>query len=402
MIYADNNATTAVAPEAVAAMAPFLGERYFNPSSMYDAAADVAKALAAARAAVARFLGAPDPSEILFTSCATESNNTALFGAAAANPARRHIVTTAVEHPAILEPCRELQRRGYDVTFVPVLPSGALDIPAFVRALRPDETLLVSVMHANNETGVVFPVADLARIAKATSPSILVHTDATQTAGKLPLDLSGAFADVDLLSFSGHKMHAPKGIGVLYVRKGAPLRPFLLGGHQESGRRGGTENLPYAAALAAACDLARAHLPDMPRLAALRDGLQARLLAAIPYLEVNGGTQPRTPNTLSLACHFIEGEAILYGLNELGICASTGSACSSGSLEPSHVLRAMQIPFTAMHGSLRLSFSHLTTPDEIDALADAVPAVVSRLRRLSPYWDAAANAPRPGVLPAQP
>lgn len=402
MIYADNNATTAVAPEAVAAMAPFLGPRYFNPSSMYDAAADVAKALAAARATVARFLNAADPSEVLFTSCATESNNTALFGAAAANPARRHIVTTAVEHPAILEPCRELQRRGYDVTFVPVLPSGALDVPAFVRALRPDETLLVSVMHANNETGVVFPVADLARIAKATSPSILVHTDATQTAGKLPLDLSGEFADVDLLSFSGHKMHAPKGVGVLYVRKGTPLRPFLLGGHQESGRRGGTENLPYAAALAAACDLARAHLADMPRLAALRDDLQARLLAAIPYLEVNGGTQPRTPNTLSLACHFIEGEAILYGLNELGICASTGSACSSGSLEPSHVLRAMQIPFTAMHGSLRLSFSHLTTPAEIDALADAVPAVVSRLRRLSPYWDAAANAPRPGALPSQP
>lgn len=401
IIYADNNATTAVAPEVAAAAAPFLGDCFYNPSSMYAPAAEAARHLAAFRATVARFLNAADPAEILFTSCATESNNTVLFGTAAANSARRHIVTTAVEHPAILEPCRELERRGYSVTYVPVLPSGALDIPAFVRAIRPDETLLVSVMLANNETGVVFPVADLARIVKQTSPAILFHTDATQAAGKLPLDLSGELSNVDLLSFSGHKMHAPKGIGALYIRKGTPIRPFLLGGHQESGRRAGTENLPYAAALAAACDLAQKHLPDMPRLAALRDDLQARLLAAIPYLEVNGATQPRTPNTLSLACHFIEGESILYELDALGICASTGSACSSGSLEPSHVLRAMKIPFTAMHGSVRLSFSHYTTPAEIDAIADALPRVVTSLRRLSPYWNTATNAPR-DTLPSAP
>lgn len=394
LIYADNNATTAVAPEAVEAMRPFLSDCYFNPSSMYDSAADVARRLAGFRADVAHFLRAASPAEVLFTSCATESNNTVLFGTSAANPARRHIVTTAVEHPAILEPCRELERRGYAVTYVPVLPTGELDRAAFVRALRPGETLLVSVMHANNETGVIFPVADLARIVKATDPAILFHTDATQSAGKLPLDLSGELSQVDLLSFSGHKMHAPKGVGALYVRKGTPLRPFLLGGHQESGRRAGTENLPYAAALAAACQLATKHLAEMPRVAAMRDELQTRLQAAIPFLEVNGATQPRTPNTLSLACHFIEGESILYELNERGICASTGSACSSGSLEPSHVLKAMAIPFTAMHGSLRLSFSAYTTQTEIDALANAIPAVVTSLRRLSPYWNEATGTPR--------
>ena len=403
MIYADNNATTSVAPRVLEAMLPWLRDRFHNPSSLYDPAADAAHAVQTARAAVASFLRA-DPAEILFTSCATESNNTALFGTAAANPSRRHIVVSAVEHPAILEPARELQRRGWDVTIVPVDPDGNLSRPDFVRALRPGETLLVSVMHANNETGVVFPVADLARIVKATDPAILFHTDATQTAAKIPLDLSSDFRDVDLLSFSGHKMHAPKGVGVLFVRRGTPLRPFLFGGHQESGRRGGTENVPYIVGLAEACVLAaEAFAAGEPaRIAALRDNLQARLAAAIPYLEVNGARAPRTPNTLNLACHYIEGESILVELNRLGICASTGSACSSGSLEPSHVLRAMRVPFTAMHGSVRFSLSGDNTQADVDAIADALPVVVSNLRRLSPYWNAAANAPRPGSLPANP
>ena len=394
LVYADHNATTPVAPEVVEAMLPWLGPGFFNPSSMYEPALRAAHAVRDARAAVADFVGAADPSEILFTSCATESNNTALFGVAAANPSRRHIVTSAVEHPAILEVCRELERRGYEITRLPVDRQGRIATADYVRALRPD-TLLVTLMTANNETGVVWPVGDWARIAKATDPGIVFHTDATQAAGKLPIDLSGDFQHVDLLSFSGHKMNAPKGIGVLYIRRGTPLRPYLYGGHQESGRRGGTENVPYIAGLARACELAKAHAADLPALAARRDALEADLLSLIPYAEVNGRGAPRTPNTLNLSFHFVEGEAILYALNAQGICASTGSACSSGSLEPSHVLRAMDVPFTAMHGSLRLSFGVSNPQSDFDRIRNILPPIIADLRRLSPYWDQAANAPRP-------
>ena len=398
MIYADNNATTAVAPEVREAMLPYFGEKFFNPSSMYAPATAVAKDLAAARAEIASFVGAEQPSEILLTSCATESNNTALFGAAAANPGRRHVVTSAVEHPAVLETCRELERRGCEVTVLPVDRQGRISAADYVRALRPGETLAVSLMHANNETGVVWPVGEYARIAKETDPEIIFHTDATQTAGKIPFSVSEGFRHVDLLSFSGHKMHAPKGIGVLYVRRGTRMRPFLYGGHQESGRRGGTENVAYAAGLAAACRLAKAHEKEMARVAGLRDWLEAELEKRIPWLEVNGKGAERTPNTLNLAIHFIEGESILYELNEEGICASTGSACSSGSLEASHVLREMHVPFTAVHGSLRLSFSAYTTEGEVRRLADAVPRVAASLRRLSPYWDQAKDAPRESAV----
>ncbi len=393
LVYADNNATTAVVPEVVEAMRPFFGPQFYNPSSMYEPALQVAAALKQSRQTVAGFLGGVDPSEVLFTSCATESNNAALFGVAAANPARRHILTSAVEHPAVLEVCREMQRRGYDVTFLPVNRHGQIATADYVRALRPD-TLLVTLMHANNETGVVWPVGEWARIAKDTDPAILFHTDATQTAGKSPLDLARELRHVDLLAFSGHKMHAPKGVGVLFVRRGTALRPYLLGGHQENGRRGGTENVPYIVGLARACELARDHLPDMTRIAALRDGLQAELLRAVPYLEVNGLDVERTPNTLNLSCHYIEGESILYELNGNGICASTGSACSSGSLEPSHVLKALGVPFTAMHGSIRLSFSAYTTEADVRRIAEVFPRVVANLRHMSPYWDQKRNQPR--------
>lgn len=394
----DNNATTAVAPEVQQAMQPFLESAYFNPSSMYSPAGQVSAAVKAARETVAAFLQAADPSEILFTSCATESNNHALFGVAAANPQRRHIITSAVEHPAIVEPCRELARRGYEVTVLPVDRQGRIAMADYVKALRPD-TLLVTLMHANNETGVVWPVGEYARIAKETDAGILFHTDATQTAGKLPLSMAEAFAQVDLLSFSGHKMHAPKGVGVLYIRRGTAVRPLLLGGHQESGRRGGTENVPYIVGLAAACRLAAAHMAEMPRVAAMRDALEARLLDSIRYLEVNGRGVERTPNTLNVSCHFIEGESILYELDSRGICASTGSACSSGSLEPSHVLTSMDVPFTAKHGSVRLSLSVYNTQAEVEAVAQALPEVVANLRRLSPYWDQARDVPREGALP---
>ena len=393
LIFADNNATTPVAPEVVAAMQPFFGPEFFNPSSMYEPALKVAGALKAARKTVAAFLGGVEPSEVLFTSCATESNNAAIFGVAAANPKRKHVVTSAVEHPAVLEVCRELQRRGHEVTILPVDRQGQIAVADFVRALRPD-TLLVSLMHANNETGVVWPVGEWARIAKETDPGIVFHTDATQTAGKRPLDLVGELAHVDLLSFSGHKMHAPKGVGALYVRRGTPLRPYLLGGHQEAGRRGGTENVPYVVGLARACELAKEHAPDMVRIGKLRDGLEEEILRTVPYVEINGRGAERTPNTLNMACHFIEGESILYELNGYGVCASTGSACSSGSLEPSHVLKAMGVPFTAMHGSVRLSFSAYTTEAEAKRIAEIFPKVVANLRHMSPYWDQKRNCPR--------
>jgi cysteine desulfurase len=393
LVYADNNATTPVAPEVVEAMQPYFGPEFFNPSSMYEPALRVSGAVKASRRTVAEFLGGVDPAEVLFTSCATESNNTAIFGVAAANPARKHILTSAVEHPAVLEVCREMQRRGYDVTILPVDRQGRIATADYVRALRSD-TLLVSLMHANNETGVVWPVGEWARIAKDTDRGIVFHTDATQTAGKIPLDLNGEMSHVDLLSFSGHKMHAPKGVGVLFLRRGTPLRPFLLGGHQESARRGGTENVPYIVGLARACRLAAEHAPDMARIEKLRDGLEEEILRTVPHVEVNGRGVARMPNTLNMACHFIEGESILYELNGHGICASTGSACSSGSLEPSHVLKAMGVPFTAMHGSIRLSFSAYTTEAEARRIAEVFPKVVANLRNMSPYWDQKRNCPR--------
>jgi len=277
IVYVDNNATTCVAPEVFEAMVPYLAREYFNPSSMYEPARKVAEAVRRARQQIARCFGNIRSNEIVFTSCATESNNTAIVGVAKANPQRRHIVTTAVEHPAVLEVCKEMQRGGYEVTFLPVDRHGNLNIKDFVRALRPD-TLLVTIMHANNETGVIFPVAELARITKETDPGIVFHTDATQSVGKLRIDLAGEYRHVDLLSFSGHKLHAPKGIGVLFIRKGTPIRPFMVGGHQESGRRAGTENVPYIVGLAKAMELAYQNLEEEnERLARMRNRLEREL-----------------------------------------------------------------------------------------------------------------------------
>jgi cysteine desulfurase len=394
-VYLDNNATTAVAPEVVEAMQPYFTGEYFNPSSAYDRASPAAQAIKRGREVVARFLGDVDPSEILFTSCATESLNTALYGAVRANPARRHVVTTAVEHPAVYEVCKDLARSGLEVTFLPVDRAGNLELRAFIQALRPD-TLIVAIMHANNETGVIFPVEQLARIAKETDPAILFLTDATQTAGKLPLDLRGTLRHVDLLAFSGHKLHAPKGVGALYVRRGTPIRPFMIGGHQEGGRRAGTENVPYIAGLTRAVELAQDdHDAVEDRIRRLRDRLEAGLLARIPCVEVNGNEAPRLPNTCNISVHFIEGEGMLYQLNAHGICASSGSACTSGSLEPSHVLRAMGVPFTAVHGSVRLSLGRYNTDEDVDRALEVFPQVAANLRRLSPYWDVAHNCPRP-------
>ncbi len=398
LIYADNNATTPIAPEVVEAMTPFLTHDFFNPSSMYEPARKTQEAMARARKTVADCFKVGDPRQFIFTSCATESNNTAIVGVAKAVPGRRQIVTTTVEHPAVLEVCKDLQRQGHPVTFLPVDRDGKLDVRQYIRAIGP-ETLLVTIMHANNETGVIFPVAELARIAKEIDPAIVFHTDATQSVGKVPIDLEGEFRHVDLLSFSGHKLHTPKGIGALFVRRGTPVRPLLFGGHQEEGRRAGTENVPYIVGLAKALDLAAANLDDeATRIGALRDRLERALVATIPWVQVNGQRAARLPNTLNISCHFVEGEGMLYQLSDAGICASSGSACTSGSLEPSHVLRALGVPFTAVHGSIRFSFSRYNTEADVDRIIEVFPQVVSNLRRISPYWDAANNAPRPEAI----
>ncbi|MDQ7005812.1 MAG: cysteine desulfurase NifS [Acidobacteriota bacterium] len=398
IIYADNNATTRVAPEVLEALLPYLRDDYFNPSSMYEAARSAAAAVDAARRSVARSLGGVAPREILFTSCATESNNTAILGCAKARPERRHIITTRVEHPAVLTVCQALEREGYELSWIGVDRDGRIDLDAYVRALRPD-TLLVSVMHANNETGVIFPIERLSRLAKETDPEILFHTDATQTAGKLPLDLKRALPHVDLLSFSGHKIHAPKGVGALFIRRGTPCRALLLGGHQEEGRRGGTENVAFVVGLARALEVAVAgHAEDDGRITALRDRLESALLARIPFARVNGAGAERLGNTSNLSCHFIEGEGMLYQLSAHGICASSGSACTSGSLEPSHVLRAMDVPFTAMHGSVRFSFSRYNSERDVERIVEVFPGIVASLRRLSPYWDQQADRPRPDAM----
>ena len=399
-IYLDNNATTMIAPEVREAMMPYLQQEYFNPSSMYEAAKPVRNAVESARQLIAHHLGATQPSEVLFTSCATESINAAIFGAIRANPNRKHILTTAVEHPAVLEVCKELQRDGFAVSFIGVDRQGNLNLGEFVRELRHD-TLLVAAMHANNETGVVFPIERLARIVKETNPEILFLCDATQTVTKLPINLTGNFRNVDMLAFSGHKFHAPKGVGGLFIRRGTRCRTFMIGGHQESGRRGGTENVPYIVGMAKAIDIAAAtHDEDSRRIEMLRNKLESAIVQKISHVEINGAGAERMPNTFNVAVHYIEGEGILFQLSELGICASSGSACTSGSLEPSHVLTAMEVPFTAKHGSIRFSLSRYTTETEIDTVIEQFPLIVERLRRLSPYWDQVANQPRKAVSQA--
>ena len=294
----------------------------------------------------------------------------------------------------MIEVCKDLERSGCEVTFLAVDGHGNLDLGEFVRALRPD-TLLVSIMHANNETGIIFPVPQLARITKETDPSIVFHTDATQSVGKIPIDLAEEYRHVDLLSFSGHKLHAPKGIGALYIKRGTQCRPLLIGGHQEEGRRAGTENTPYIVGLAKAVGLAAGcYEEEQTRIRSLRDRLETAVEQQIPQIQINGRGAPRLPNTLNVSCHYVEGEAMLYQLSDCGICASSGSACTSGSLEPSHVLRAMQVPFTAVHGSVRFSLSRYNTEADVDRISEVFPQIVANLRRLSPYWDQQHNRPR--------
>lgn len=382
IVYADNNATTRIAPEVLEEMLPYLSEYYGNPSSMYTFAGVVGKKLKEARARAAALIGA-QPEEILFTSCGTESDSTAIRAALASNPGKKHVVTTRVEHPAVKNLCEHLVKEGYHVDFIPVDSKGRLDVDRLLSVVT-DQTAVVSVMWANNESGVVFPIEELA--ARVSERGVVFHTDAVQAVGKIPIDLKET--PVRMLSISGHKLHAPKGVGILYVRKGTKFSPFLIGGHQEGGRRGGTENTAGIIALGKACELAAAHMEEEnTRVRAMRDRLEKAILENIPESYVNGDTRNRLPNTTSIGFESVEGEAILLMMDQLGICASSGSACTSGSLEPSHVLRAMGVPFTRAHGSIRFSLSIYNTEAEIDYIVEHLPKVIQTLRKLSPFWN---------------
>jgi cysteine desulfurase len=380
-VYVDNNATTKVAPEVLEVMLPYFSEYYGNPSSMHFFGGQVQKKVDEARAKVADFLGA-EPSEIVFTSCGTESDNAAILGTLDSYPEKRHLITTRVEHPAVDNVSTYLGRKGYRITELSVDREGRLDLDELRESLT-DETTLVTIMYANNETGVIFPIEEIGEIVKARG--IPFHTDAVQAAGKIPLNMKKS--KVDMLSISGHKLHAPKGIGVLYIRKGTKFSPFMIGGHQEKGRRGGTENVPYIIGLGKACELAKKHLDEEnTRVKPLTDYLEAKLLEKIPNTLVNGDRVHRLPNTVSVSFEYVEGESILLLLSDLGICASSGSACTSGSLEPSHVLRAMGVPFTAAHGSIRFSLSIYNTKEEMDYIIEHLPPIIQRLRDISPFW----------------
>jgi len=379
-IYFDNNATTKVAEEVFEEMKPYLCELYGNPSSMHTFGGQIGRKIRQARQQVAALLGC-DPSEIVFTSCGTESDNMAIKGTLAAYPNKRKIITTRVEHPAVLSVCRDLENHGYTVVELGVDNEGRLDLAELEEQID-EETALVTIMYANNETGVIFPVEQIAELV--TSKGVVFHTDAVQAVGKIPLNLSESC--IDLLSLSGHKLHAPKGVGVLYIRKGTRLSPFMLGGHQEGGRRAGTENVPGIIGLGKACELAAAHIEEEnTRVQQLRDKLEKAILETCPDCRVNGRGAERLPNTTNISFEYIEGEAILLMLDRYGICASSGSACTSGSLEPSHVLRAMGVPFTAAHGSIRFSLSRYNTEQEVDYTIEKLPQIVNHLRELSPF-----------------
>ena len=363
-VYADNNATTPVAPEVMEAMTPYFTEGFYNPSAISGRTYGIDTAMAKARRIVAEFLGASDARGIAFTSCATESNNWAIFGAARANPERRHIITSKVEHPSVLEVCKSICKNGYEVTFLSVDSDGNLSIDELMDSIRPD-TLLVTLMAANNETGVIFPVDHLSAAVKERDPNIIFHTDATQYVGKLPVDLNRAFEHIDLMSFSGHKIHGPKGIGGLFIRKGTPLAPLLYGGDQENGRRSGTENVPGIIGVAKACELADHNIENRQTVRTLRSQLEKELLELFPSALVNGVKANRLPNTLNIAFKDIDSETLLHQLSQSSIYASNGSACSTGSLDYSHVLSAMEVPYDYIAGSIRFSFSSFNQPEDV-------------------------------------
>jgi cysteine desulfurase len=380
-IYLDSNATTKIADEVREAMIPFLTDLWGNPSSMHTFGGQVKKYVEAAREQVAALIGAADPQEITFTSCGSESNNLAIRGGAEAMEKSTRVITSKVEHAAVSGPCHYLEDRGFRLTKLDVDEGGRLNLDHLQRELQSGKSL-TSIMWANNETGVIFPVGTIGEMVHEFGG--IFHTDAVQAVGKIPMKIDEL--PVDMLSLSGHKLHAPKGVGALYIRRGTKVKPLVLGGHQERGRRAGTENVPYIVGLGVACDLAGKKLDEEnKRIRALRDRLEKGILESCPGSRVNGDTACRLPNTTNISFDYVEGEAILLMLDDRGICASTGSACASGSLEPSHVLRAMNVPGVSVHGSIRFSLSTDSTDADVDTVLTELPKIINRLRELSPF-----------------
>jgi len=385
LIYLDNNATTKVAPEVLEAMLPYFKEEYANPSSVYEFAKRSNHAVKEARGVLKDFYNAKDEKEIIFTSCGSESANTAIRGVLNMNKNKRHIITTKVEHPCVLNLYRSLEKEGYKVDYIGVNSNGELDLAQLEEAINED-TALVSVMYANNETGVVFPIKKISEIIKSKNSQTKFYVDAVQVTGKLPIDVQDL--GVDIMGISGHKFHAPKGIGALYVNSKTLITPLIIGGHQERGKRAGTENVPYIVGMAKAAELAMDSLKyEATEIKRLRDKLEQNIVKNVFNARLNAGIINRVPNTTNIGFEYIEGELILLHLSDLGICASSGSACTSGSLEPSHVLRAMNVPFTAVHGSIRFSLSRFTTEKEIDYVCEKMPAIIEKLVRISPFQD---------------
>lgn len=392
--YLDYNATTPIDARVLEVMLPYFKEKYANPSSKYRFAMDIAADVEKARAIIANCLGANKSEEIIFTASATESVNHAIRGTLKTHPDKKHIITTAVEHPAVLDTCKDLERDGYKITFLPVNNKGELSLNDFTNAITKD-TAIISIMHANNETGVVFPIDKLSKIAKQENPDVIFHTDATQSIGKIKIDINKEYNNIDLLSMSGHKIYAPKGVGILFARTGSRLRKFITGGHHEFNKRAGTLNVPLIIGMAKAFQILDEELKDkkQEKLAALVARIEKEISQKIPYITINGKEAQRLSNTTNISFDCIEGESILFQLDKLGFCISSGSACTSGSLEPSHVLRAMQVPITSAHSSLRISLGRFTKQEEVEAFIDTLPTIISRLREISPFWDKKNNKP---------
>lgn len=383
IVYLDNNATTMVDETVIEAMMPYLKENYSNPSSIYSFGGVTAKAVANAREQIRDFLGANSDKEVLFTASGSESANTAIRGVLESNKAQKHIITTKVEHPCVLNLYKNLEKQGYKVDYIGVNSNGELDLDELQNSVNA-ETALVSCMWANNETGVIFPIEKISKIIKSKNKDTKLFVDAVQAAGKIPIDVQAA--DVDLLSISGHKFHAPKGIGALYVKSGTLFSPLIIGGHQERGKRAGTENVAYIVAMGKAAQLAKEGLEyEATEVKRLRDKLESTILKTIFNSRLNSGVANRVPNTTNIGFEYIEGELILLHLSDFGICASSGSACTSGSLEPSHVLKAMGVPFTALHGSIRFSLSRFTTEKDIDCVLAIMPRLIEKLVKISPF-----------------
>ena len=389
MIYLDNNATTKVDEKVLEEMLPYLTENYANPSSMYDFAKKPAQAIKEARAKVRDFLGAKNEKEIIFTSCGSESANTAIKGALNCNKEKRHIITTKIEHPCVLNTYKEFEKQGYEVDYISVNSEGVLNLDELKEKIRKD-TALVSIMWANNEIGVINPITEIGEIIKTQSPETLFFVDAVQAGGKIPIDVSKT--NIDMLGISGHKFHAPKGVGALYVKSSTRLTPLINGGHQERGMRAGTANVPYIVGIGKACELAMDSMDyELNEVKRLRDKLEQGILKNVFNARLNSPMMNRVPNTTNIGFEYVEGELILLHLSDLGICASSGSACTSGSLEPSHVLRAMGIPFTALHGSIRFSLSRFNTEKEIDYVIEKMPAIMDKLTSISPFQEELKN-----------